>query len=86
MSLPKEWRPSQEMRDAAKLIDKQYMNMYETIKEADPDAEAADVIALISWMTAERISLLIGEGLSEYDVSCLKSVIERHVAGVVYRE
>lgn len=70
----------------AEGIDKTYIETYELIKKNHPDdfSEVAMVRTLTKFKT-EQVACLIGQGLSDYDKKILAGVIERHIAGVLYK-
>ena len=70
----------------AKEIDESYGEIYEIIKEKHPDnfSEAAMIRTLAKFKT-EQVACLIGDGLTDYDKKILAGVVERHIAGVIYK-
>lgn len=74
-------------KEWSKEIDLQYGMTYDTIKAMHPE-DFSDV-AMIRTLTkckTEQVACLIGEGLTDYDKKILSGVIERHIAGVLYKE
>lgn len=70
----------------AKEIDESYSEIYKIIKGRNPDnfSEAAMIMTLAKFKT-EQVACLIGQGLSDHDKKVLSGVIERHIAGVLYK-
>ena len=70
----------------SKEIDDSYCEIYEIIKEKHPEnfSDVAMIKTLTKFKT-EQVACLIGEGLTDYDKKILAGVIERHIAGVIYK-
>ena len=70
----------------AKEIDKTYLETYDFIKSrhADDFSDVAMIKTLTKFKT-DQVACLIGSGLSDYDKRILAGVIERHIAGVLYK-
>lgn len=73
-------------KEIAKEIDKYYIETYNEMKKIHSRdfSEVAFVKALTDFKT-EQVVHLIGNGLSDYDKKILSGVIERHIAGVLYK-
>lgn len=70
----------------AKEVDLQYGETYDTIKALHPkDFSDAAMIRTLTKFKTEQVACLIGQGLSDYDKKILAGVIERHIAGVLYK-
>ena len=85
IELPDELMPSEDMVQSAKEQDEFYETMYEQLRKDDNDATASDVIGLLAKIRVEQVALLIGSNLRDYDKEILMSIIERHIAGRVFR-
>ena len=85
IELPDELMPSEDMVQSAKEQDQFYEDMYEQLRKDHCDASASDVIGLLAKIRVEQVALLIGANLRDYDKEILMSVIERHIAGRVFR-
>ena len=85
IELPDELMPSEDMVQSAKEQDEFYETMYEQLRKDNNDATASDVIGLLAKIRVEQVALLIGFNLRDYDKEILMSIIERHIAGRVFR-
>ena len=86
IQLPDELMPDDEMLKAAKEQDNFYKVMYERLRKDNQDANAQDVIELLAKVSTERISVMIGSSLRDYDKNILMCLIERYIARVVFVE
>lgn len=85
--IPDELMPPKEMYEMAKKIDEEYyITAYEMLLEINKGMPPTDAIDMLSEMTAHKIALQIGSGLTGYDIRILKGVIERHIAGLIRLE
>ena len=85
--IPDELMPPKEMYEMAKKIDAEYyITAYEMLLEINKGISPTDAIDMLSEMTAHKIALQIGSGLTGYDIRILKGVIERHIAGLIRLE
>lgn len=85
IELPDELMPSEDMVQSAKEQDQFYEDMYEQLRKDQCNASASDVIGLLAKIRVEQVALLIGANLRDYDKEILMSIIERHIAGRVFR-
>lgn len=70
----------------AKEVNETYKETYEGVKALH--SEGFSEVAMIRTLTkfkTEQVACLIGEGLTDYDKRILEGVIERHIAGVIYK-
>ncbi len=87
VELPEELKPTPKMYELAKQVDEEfYKKMYDMLLETDKQLSPKDAIDILVEMTALKIALQIGMGLTEYDIGILRGVIERHIAGVLSLE
>lgn len=87
IELPDELKPTPKMYEMAKQIDKEfYKKMYKMLLDNEEHMTPKDAIDILVEMTALKIALQIGMGLTEYDVGILRGVIERHIASILYLE
>lgn len=86
MGIPDEIFRTDEMVENAIETDDAYAKIYNELSGRFDGAKAADVISLIAKVKAEHTALFIGNGLTEYDKRLLRSIIERHIAGIVFKE
>ena len=86
VELPEEMMPDERLKENAKKIDEEYVNMYNHLRDCMDDINATEMIALMAQFFVERLALLVGENLNEYDKSILRGVLERHIAEVVFVE
>lgn len=85
IELPEEIMPDDSMREDARSIDEHYKKMYNDLLTL-MDANATEVILIMSQWFVERVALVVGENINDYDKSILRGVIERHIAEVVFVE
>lgn len=86
VELPEEMMPDPQMVEDAKEADKDYADMYKMLRETLPELNATETIALMAQYFTERLALLIGENINDYDKSVLRGVVERHIASVLFVE
>ena len=86
VELPDELMPDQQLYDNAPKIDQAYKDMFAELRVVQPDANATELIALMAQYFVERLALMVGEHINEYDKSILRGVLERHIAEVVFVE
>lgn len=87
IELPPELRPTQEQYELAKDVDKNfYKKTFDWLMQNEKGIEQHDAIDVLSAIAAERVALLIGFGLTDYDVSILRGVIERHLISLLIKE
>lgn len=73
-------------KEWAKEVDSQYCETYDTIKALHPeDFSDVAIIKTLTKFKTEQVACLIGQDLSDYDKKILAGVIERHIAGVLYK-
>ena len=87
--LPEELMPDEDFNEMAKQQDEEYRRLYRVVRdniECDDEYSATAAIAVLAEFTTMRVAMLIGEDLSDYDISLLRGVIERHIAQVVFVE
>ena len=81
MNIPDELKPSAKMYEEAKQIDEEYYSKsYEMLVKEMTPSEAVEVL---SQIVAEKIALLIGFGLTRYDVGIIKGIVERHIISIL---
>ena len=77
---------TEEYKEYAKEIDESYRETFEKIvgirKE---DFNATSCIGTMTKFKTEQVACLIGDNISDYDKKILAGVIERHIAGVVFK-
>ena len=75
--------------EVSKEVDEAYIEAYNEIKKRcnDDGTEFSDVavIRTLSKVKASQLACLIGQNLTEHDMNVLMGLIERHVAGVLYK-
>lgn len=87
IELPEEMMPGDIMRGNASDIDNIYKDMYSHLTDALKDqATTSEIIAVMSQYFVERLVLMVGENINEYDKNILRGVIERHIVEVVFVE
>jgi hypothetical protein len=89
IDIPDELTPEKEMVDMATKTDLSYIEQYDAImrdNDGNKNMTACDAIALMSKVATEHIALCIGANLRDYDKDLLLSIIERHIAQVVFKE
>ena len=93
VELPDDLKPSQEMIEASKEIDKRYVTLYNALMDNDKHGEdegsklsSTEAIYIISQFITEKVALMIGEDIGDYDKGLLRNIIERHVASIVFVE
>lgn len=80
---------SDDFSECAKIVDNTYRDTYQKLQEvASKDKKVfnanACIWAMVKFKT-EQVASLIGDNLTDYDKDILSGVIERHIAGVVYK-
>lgn len=86
IDLPDGLMPDEQLKENAAKIDDAYRDMYKHLRVMMDDANVTEVIVVMAQYFAERIALLVGENLNDYDKNVLRGVIERHIAEVVFIE
>lgn len=86
IDLPDGLMPDEQLKENAAKIDDAYRDMYKNLRVMMDDANVTEVIVVMAQYFAERIALLVGENLNDYDKNVLRGVIERHIAEVVFIE
>ena len=85
IEIPEELLPGNSLVELAKSLDVGYVETYEALKEATQNTSASDIIGLMAKVNTEKIALMIGSDLSRYDKEMLMSIIERYIAGKVFK-
>ena len=75
-----------EYEEMSKDIDNSYIETYNAVKDLRKGdfSELAFIKTMVGFKT-EQVACLIGDNLSDYDKKILAGVIERHIAGVIYK-
>ena len=85
IEIPEELLPDNSWIESAKSLDDNYVETYEALEGATQNASASDIIGLMAKVNTEKIALMIGADLRDYDKEILMGVIERYIAGKVFK-
>ena len=86
VELPDGLMPDEHLYKNAKKIDNNYNDMFINLRKLAPDAKAVEIIAIMAQYFAERLALLVGDNINDYDKNILRGVLERHIISVVFIE
>lgn len=78
-----ELMPGEDLVDYAKGADSSYKELYDALTQVD-GVTPTKAIKLISAVHAEKVYLLIGSSLRDYDKKVIRGIVERYVAGIVF--
>ena len=85
IEVPEDLLPGDELKEEGKRLDETYKKLYDELLKVSDSYRPTDVIDLIASVRTGQIALLIGANLTDYDKKILHGIIERYVAGVVFR-
>lgn len=85
IEVPEDLLPGDELKEEGKRLDETYKKLYDELLKVSNNYRPTDVIDLIASVRTGQIALLIGANLTDYDKKILHGIIERYVAGVVFR-
>lgn len=87
IDLPDGLMPEEVLYENAKKIDDAYREMYKHLSVVMAgEATTTEIIVLMAQFFTERLALLVGENLTDYDKNILRGVLERHIAEIVFVE
>lgn len=85
--LPEELLPDEEFIENAKEIEASYAEAYNALMNGGCEGiTASQAIYVIAKVNAERLALMIGVSLTDYDKDVLMGVIERQIVKKVFIE
>ena len=71
--------PDEQLKENAKKIDEGYVELFSNFNRLE-------VIELMSMIFVERLALLVGNNINDYDKNILRGVVERHITEIVFVE
>lgn len=87
VDLPDGLMPDDVLYENAKKIDDTYKEMYKHLSVVMAgEATTTEIIVLMAQYFTERLALLVGDNINDYDKSVLRGVLERHIAEIVFVE
>lgn len=86
ITLPEELLPDKEFIENAKEIEDSYTEAYKALMDGCEGITASQAIYVIAKVNAERLALMIGVLLTDYDKNVLMGVIERQIIKKVFIE
>ena len=86
IKLPEEMMPDEQLKENAKKIDEGYVEMFEQFCKLFSNFSRLEVIDLMSMIFVERLALLVGNNINDYDKNILRGVVERHITEIVFVE
>lgn len=76
----------EELVEQAKCIDDAYKETFDEMSKMKKTKFRADVcIKAMTTYRTEQLAHMIGSDLSDYDKKILAGVVERHIAGVIFK-
>lgn len=86
IEIPEELLPGKDLKEFAEYTDRTYKELHDALLRETEGATSIDIIELIATVQTEKIALIIGKNLSEYDKKVIYGVVERYIAGIVSSE
>lgn len=86
IEIPEDLLPDKDLKEFAKYTDKTYKELYDALLRETEGATPIDIIELIATVQTEKIALIIGNNLPNYDKKVIYGVVERYIAGIVSSE
>lgn len=86
IEIPKELLPGDDLKEFAEYTDRTYKELHDALLRETDGATSIDIIELIATVQTEKIALVIGNNLSDYDKKVIYGVVERYIAGIVSSE
>ena len=86
IEIPEDLLPDKNLKEFAKYTDRTYKELHDALLRETEGATSIDIIELITTVQTEKIALIIGSNLPDYDKKVIYGVVERYIAGIVSSE